>query len=396
MCCFEQPGHLTLEHRTPARTYALAAIDVGIEPATPSLAEPFDHASPQPGVGRGARSDSRRIFEAPPDKTLALVAEMDLGAPEGPVVYACPMHPEVVSDQPGRCPKCGMTLMPTAAPSQLHLPDAPGGGQRRAGALPEMRHGVAAGRSSSRRRRRTVVHAHHGEPRAARGPREPRPRRSRAAHAGDTHAMHGGRPGASAAPRRARHARAARRRARATARAPRRNRRDRVGGRDGRRQPADHVGEHPLEARRQATGAASQAIDWRFRVGDKVKLRLVNETDSDHPMHHPFHVHGAGRFVVLARDGVPEANLVWKDTVLVRTGEDRGHPAGRHESRSLDGPLPHRRAPRERHDALLPRRSSRNRQYRTATSFLARSVATRSGPMTGKERNSSPSRSTRA
>ena len=42
---------------------------------------------------------------------------------------------------------------------------------------------------------------------------------------------------------------------------------------------------------------------------------------SDHPMHHPFHIHGAGRFVVPARDGVPEQNLVWKDTVLVRTGE---------------------------------------------------------------------------
>ena len=52
-----------------------------------------------------------------------------------------------------------------------------------------------------------------------------------------------------------------------------------------------------------------------------MKLRLVNEMDSDHPMPHPFHVHGAGRFLILARDGVVEPNLVWKDTVLVRTGE---------------------------------------------------------------------------
>ena len=69
------------------------------------------------------------------------------------------------------------------------------------------------------------------------------------------------------------------------------------------------------------TGAVNHAIDWRFRVGDQVKLRLVNEMDSDHPMHHPFHIHGAGRFVVLARDSQAEDNLVWKDTVLVRTGE---------------------------------------------------------------------------
>jgi Multicopper oxidase len=68
-------------------------------------------------------------------------------------------------------------------------------------------------------------------------------------------------------------------------------------------------------------GADSPAIDWQFRVGDRVKIRLVNEMDSDHPMHHPFHLHGAGRFLVLARDGLVEPNLVWKDTVLVRTGQ---------------------------------------------------------------------------
>jgi FtsP/CotA-like multicopper oxidase with cupredoxin domain len=67
--------------------------------------------------------------------------------------------------------------------------------------------------------------------------------------------------------------------------------------------------------------AENHAIQWQFKVGDRVKIRLVNEMDSDHPMHHPFHIHGAGRFLVLARDGVVEPNLVWKDTVLVRLGE---------------------------------------------------------------------------
>ena len=71
----------------------------------------------------------------------------------------------------------------------------------------------------------------------------------------------------------------------------------------------------------RSTDAENQSIEWRFKVGDRVKIRLLNEMDSDHPMHHPFHIHGAGRFIVLARDGEAEPNLVWSDTVLVRTGE---------------------------------------------------------------------------
>ncbi|MDR3706062.1 MAG: heavy metal-binding domain-containing protein [Paludibacteraceae bacterium] len=27
------------------------------------------------------------------------------------VIYTCPMHPEVQSDKPGKCPKCGMDLV---------------------------------------------------------------------------------------------------------------------------------------------------------------------------------------------------------------------------------------------------------------------------------------------
>lgn len=29
------------------------------------------------------------------------------------ITYTCPMHPEVASKEPGRCPKCSMTLVPT-------------------------------------------------------------------------------------------------------------------------------------------------------------------------------------------------------------------------------------------------------------------------------------------
>ena len=42
------------------------------------------------------------------------------------------------------------------------------------------------------------------------------------------------------------------------------------------------------------TGDENAAIDWRFKRGDQVKIRLLNEMAGDHPMHHPFHVHGAG------------------------------------------------------------------------------------------------------
>ncbi len=64
----------------------------------------------------------------------------------------------------------------------------------------------------------------------------------------------------------------------------------------------------------------NDAINWKFKVGEFVKVRFTNDKMAMHVMQHPIHFHGQ-RFVVLARNGVPNDNLVWKDTALVLPGE---------------------------------------------------------------------------
>lgn len=61
-------------------------------------------------------------------------------------------------------------------------------------------------------------------------------------------------------------------------------------------------------------------IDWRFKVGDKVKIKIFNDPKSMHPMQHPIHFHGQ-QFIVLSTNGIKNTNLVWKDTTLVRIGD---------------------------------------------------------------------------
>jgi FtsP/CotA-like multicopper oxidase with cupredoxin domain len=271
---FNQPGEVTMEHRTPERTYRLASVRVDEEPADPSLTEQFGVLRTNPDMA-AERERIAPYIAAEPDKTLGFLAEMDMGAPEGdgPVVYSCPMHPEVVREEPGHCPECGMKLLAVEAPSSYTCPMHPEVVSDQPGHCPECgmkllpSHLVAEAGGHHEQ----GAHEHHDH-----------------SHEGHDHAAAGG-----------------------------------IEWED------DMVEINRLttpanmrwKLTDKATGAENAAIDWRFRVGDQVKLRLLNEMAGDHPMHHPFHVHGAGRFLVLARDGNIEPNLVWKDTVLIRTGE---------------------------------------------------------------------------
>ena len=68
------------------------------------------------------------------------------------------------------------------------------------------------------------------------------------------------------------------------------------------------------------TGRENMDIAWRFRRGEVITLRLRNDRHTLHAMAHPIHLHGQ-RFLVLAQGGVPNDNLVWKDTVLLPVGQ---------------------------------------------------------------------------
>lgn len=71
--------------------------------------------------------------------------------------------------------------------------------------------------------------------------------------------------------------------------------------------------------RDDASGRENLDIDWHVPQGSVVKVRIVNDPKSFHPMQHPMHLHGQ-RMLVVSRDGVPTRNLVWKDTVIIPVG----------------------------------------------------------------------------
>jgi Cu+-exporting ATPase len=65
-----------------------------------------------------------RKFQTDPEAVLHPAPKPQTPAPAG-TKYICPMDPEVVSDKPGACPKCGMALEPdlSTAPLTEELPN---------------------------------------------------------------------------------------------------------------------------------------------------------------------------------------------------------------------------------------------------------------------------------
>jgi FtsP/CotA-like multicopper oxidase with cupredoxin domain len=312
---FQEPGEAHLEHRTPDHTYDLGAFSVARETAGAAAAS-FEELRTDPELSAERRL-IERDFGREPDKVISIVASMPLlyGEEVQASSYVCPMHAEVTSTEPGTCPKCGMRLVPaqTEAPAPVSYvcpmhaevtSNEPGTcpkcGMRLvpSDALP------AAGPHEG------DAHDHHAhEEDHARGGHD------HGDHGGHEHGAHahGGHDAGE---------------------------HDQHGGHGhGAHEHGDHGDglewEDLMPEINRASdahnmlwklvdpqsGAENHRISWRFTVGDRVKIRLVNEMDSDHPMHHPFHIHGAGRFLILSRDGQIEPNLVWKDTVLLRAGE---------------------------------------------------------------------------
>jgi FtsP/CotA-like multicopper oxidase with cupredoxin domain len=265
---FEAPGQVFLEHRTPDHVYDLGAFTV-TEGAPGAAAGSFEALRTDPELTAEHHSIGPDL-ERPPDKVLAFFSLMPLlygGDDTQASAYACPMHPEVTAAEPGTCPKCGMKLVavPAGTPASYACPMHPEVTAAEPGTCPKCGMKLVASDAP-------LVPAAQPD--------------QGAAHGGHDHG-------------------------------------DGLEWEDlmpeiNRVSDSANMIWQLID---RETGAVNEAIDWSFTVGERVKIRLVNEMDSDHPMHHPFHVHGAGRFLILSRDGQPEPNLVWKDTVLLRAGE---------------------------------------------------------------------------
>jgi hypothetical protein len=98
--------------------------------AAPLVTQALDGPPPLPGENDAAWAGLRAPAEPPAHEHAGHGAAHDARAsgdeaagarageePAGDAVrYVCPMHPDVVAEQPGTCPRCGMALVKRDAP----------------------------------------------------------------------------------------------------------------------------------------------------------------------------------------------------------------------------------------------------------------------------------------
>jgi len=111
---------------TPPATPAPHAHDASAGRAASSDAQtpppgtaPTHRVTPQAPAGLGPVRSAGSASATPR-------AAADGGAPAEATEYVCPMHPDVREPKPGRCPRCGMALVPTplGPPNPQPKPDA--------------------------------------------------------------------------------------------------------------------------------------------------------------------------------------------------------------------------------------------------------------------------------
>ena len=114
-------GHATTTTPTPHAQHQAPRASGGDPHAQHrTVPSPPDAMTLSPGIQPGAAL-TPDAFDAPAPASVAEAARAAQGsgheghapsaAPKTTVVYTCPMHPEVTSDAPGTCPKCGMALV---------------------------------------------------------------------------------------------------------------------------------------------------------------------------------------------------------------------------------------------------------------------------------------------